>query len=359
MVKSPNNVPYRKYQIMKTDKNIVFKASARDFEKIPESPIAYWVSHNFRKLFNAITVADISSPRRTLQPGNVPRFTRFWYEVSRLRIALPLNHQCSRKWFPMSSGGEQRKWYGNLEVVVNWENNGAEIKAFEKSIIPSEDKYFQEAIGWSRISTGDIMMRYYPKNLLHGDATGCIFDTGEKTYFLLAFFNSPISTELLKIINPTITFTRGSIASVPIQQISLQGKEISLITSRCILLSRADWNQYETSWDFERSPLLAASQPHVALSEVFDKVRRDWIEATSELHRLEEENNRIFIEAYGLQDELTPEVPWNEITLTCNPWYRYGVTPPNPACKEFPVDDALEARMKADTMKEFLSYAVG
>ena len=369
-----------------------FRVSAEDFKKIPGSPIAYWVSRNVAELFVFPKIEDVSFPRRTLQPGDMPRFTRFWFEISIVKSSFPISNKNSAKWIAMSSGGEMRKWYGNLDSVVNWENNGQEIKTSGKAIIPSEDKYFQEAIGWSRISSGKIMMRYYPKKLLHTDATGCIFFKEMNLYAICAYYNSPIATSLLTIINPTITFTRGAIASAPISQ-AINYQENAELSKRAINLAKSDWDSYETSWDFQTNPLLTvgnglnASGNQYDLSAIYIALRRDWQRQTEEMRRLEIENNRIFIDAYGLQDELSPEVPWNEITLTCNPWYRYGKNIENfdGVCNDFvlakkerieilpvnnnesyerpadafPFAKETEERLLEDTIKEYISYAVG
>ena len=378
---------------MTTDKTKrFFRVSAEDFKKIPGSPIAYWVSSNFANLFLFEKTEDISLPRRMLQPGDMPRFTRLWFEVSHCLSTIPFSQErCIKsRWFAMSSGGEFRKWYGNLEWVVNWENNGWAIKTSGKAIIPSEDKYFQEAIGWSRISSGKIMMRYYPEGLLHGDATGCIFYLNLDLLAICAYFNTKVATKLLTIINPTITFTRGAIAAVPLS-IKLNYSENIAISKQCIIISKSDWDSYETSWDFQENPLWKERKKGhwvsvVPICQYYQDLRRHWAEQTEEMQTLENRNNNIFIQAYGLQDELSAEVPWDEITLTCNPWYRYGKRPQPESSQEtlyqsfeclpdgvklnqpvssqsgycgFPYSQALEERLLADTMKEFISYAVG
>ena len=362
-----------------------FRVGAEDFKKIPGSPIAYWITPAFRELFRHQNIEQISAPRRTLQPGDMPRFTRFWFEISLSKFSK--SNVRDKKWYAMSSGGEQRKWYGNLEAVVNWERNGAEIKASGKAIIPSEEKYFQESLGWSRISTGKIMMRYYPAGLLHGDATGCIFDSLVSPYILLSYFNTPIATGLLTVINPTITFTRGAIASVPMNSQVLDSR-IEPLATKCVQNAKADWDSYETSWDFRENPLIRLKNEDSTIKPIWDyysSLRLGWKIQCEAMRQLEVENNKIFIEAYGLREELSPNVPWNEITLTCNPWYRYGQSPSdfaniensfyissdgksgttsttkNGECPQenFPFVEELENRLLQDTIKEFISYAVG
>ena len=165
----------------------------------------------------------------------------------------------------------------------------------------------------------------------------------------LAFLTTKQCFELLKILNPTLHFKNYNIAALPVV-IPFDKRTVRDISWKCVDIARADWNSYEISWDFTALPLLQPAHLQPTLKEIYTNLRAHWLNTTLEMQRLEEENNRIFIEAYGLQDELTPEVPLNEITLTCNPHYRYGNNRS---------DEELEALLKADTLKEFISYAVG
>lgn len=197
-----------------------------------------------------------------------------------------------------------------------------------------------------------------------------VFPTHEQVNFLISYLNTEIVVKTLSFLNPTIAFQVGDIANIPIFPL----ENCNFIGMQCISISRTDWDSYETSWDFQTNPLLTAGNRlnsggnQFDLSAIYIALRRDWQRQTEEMRRLEIENNRIFIDAYGLQDELSPEVPWNEITLTCNPWYRYGKSPEAISVNseqwtvdsgEMPKDSLLEARLLEDTIKEFISYAVG
>jgi type II restriction/modification system DNA methylase subunit YeeA len=192
-------------------------------------------------------------------------------------------------------------------------------------------------------------MRLFPKGYLFDVAGCCVFFEDEsKLTPTLAFTNSKVANHLLKTISPTVNFEAGHIASLPLQIID--SSELRLGVQELTNVAKSDWDAYETSWDFTTLPLLQPDHRAETLEATYTTLRTHWQGMTDEMQRLEEENNRIFIDAYGLQDELTPGVPLNEITLTCNPAYRYGIKNDTAA---------NEARLRADTMAEFLSYAVG
>lgn len=257
---------------------------------------------------------------------------------------------------PYNKGGDFRKWYGNSEHVVNWEYGGREVReyaaskhgSFTKRIVNMSD-YFKPSISWSKISSSNIAMRYYPSGYVF-DVAGCsIFsDQQNNLFYLLGLTNTFLIRHFLSGISPTLNFEVGQIAQLPV----LKRRDPSISDLILILINKAqdDWNSYEFSWDFAKPPLLLSIFRHLSLANTYNTLRTHWHEMTLEMQRLEEENNRLFIEAYGLQDELNPDVPLSEITLTCNPYYRYG------AKKS---EAELETLLLADTMREFISYAVG
>ncbi len=339
-----------------------YTASTEIFESIDGKPIAYWLSDRFQEVFRSSSrIADYSAPCAGLQTSDNNRFLRLWYEVGTEKI----KHGCSSraeasqstaKWFPCTKGGGFRRWYGLNEYLVNWENDGEELFEFAKSlygsptrIIKNATRYFESGLTWSSIAP-KFSIRYCP--------TGYIFETKGSMCFphnfndkypLLALLNSKIVEEALRIFSPTLDFHEGPLGRVP--AVFEEYREVaSAISERAVGLSRMDWDAFEISWDFSRLPLLTPGYHQLTLKATYQKLRARWREMTLEMQRLEEENNRIFIEAYGLQDELTPEVSPHEITLTCNPHYRYG---------NDKSEDELEALLLADTMRELVSYAVG
>lgn len=257
--------------------------------------------------------------------------------------------ESNAKWFMFNNGGDFKKWYGNLDLVVNWAGNGSEIKAFDGSIIPSEDLYFQSAVSWPRLTSGEIAFKLHPEGVIPGDLSPCYYS--ERTLTELGYLNSKCLNYFLKAINPTVTSPVGDVAKVPTPRLEEDLEAtIRARVDRLIEVHKADWNSYEASWDFIGLPLLRPDYRQPTLKASYQNLRAHWREMTLEMQRLEEENNRIFIDAYGLQNELKSKVPLNEITLTCNPHYRYG---------NDKSEGELEALLLADTMRELVSYAVG
>jgi len=327
-----------------------YRVSADDFQKIPGSPIAYWVSQKIFNIFQySLPLKTFSKGSTGLQTSNSDKFLRFWQEVDKSLIHT--------KWIPFAKGGGYRKWYGNVDHLVNWDNNGKDIKNYvvEKYpylkgnyglVVKNENTYFLKGILTSRVTTGKLGFRIKSSNEIYSDACTAIFPND------LAIFLSLLSSKLLRIIeklNPTINFQAGDIEKFPIMSHVFEIPITDTVNS-CLRISQLDWDAYEDSRDFTSLPLLDASYRGDTLATTYENLRAHWNEMTLEMQRLEEENNRIFIEAYGLEDELTPDVPLNEITLTCNPHYRYSGEKS---------DAELEELLLADTIRELISYAVG
>ena len=328
-----------------------YTASAVDFNKIPGSPIAYWVSKQLLKAFELSTIGQEFLVKSGLTSGDKPRFVRHWDECKIKDInfqAINGEDNCL-KWFPHNDGGPLRKWYGNRNSVINWEFEGEEIKNLKNSTVRSPQHYFKSGVTWTDISTTFFAARYLPEGSVFENTGSLVVSKGNEAYQVLGFLCSSVAKTIMDILNPTLHYGVGEVSRLPIGNLASLEK-INLIAKKCIKLARSDWNSYQNSWDFTNLPLL---QPHFrqpTLKEIYTQLRAHWWEMTLEMQRLEEENNRIFIDAYGLQDELIPEVPFNEITLTCNPRYRYGGTKS---------EEDQESLLLADTMKEFISYAVG
>lgn len=339
-----------------------FRASAADFRKIPGEPIVYWVSNAFLKIFETNeTLGRKTKARQGLATGDNSIFARLWHEVSETSFCTGAKScietkKIKEKWFPYNKGGEFRRWYGNIQWLVNWSNDGEEIRNFkdEKGKLRSRpqntDCYFQEGITWSDVTSGHLSVRALPP--------GCVYDisghsafpqAGVERYSVLAYLNTKFSKLTAKMLNPTLHFQIGDYQSFPYPEKFIRS-DVEKISKECVFISKSDWDSFETSWDFSSLPLLHADYRQPTLKASYQKLRAHWREMTLEMQRMEEENNRTFIDAYGLQDELTPEVPLNEITLTCNPHYRYGGDK---------TEEELEALLLADTMRELVSYAVG
>lgn len=242
-----------------------YAAQQDNFSKIPGAPVAYWVSEKFIEIFERGTpIDDISITRQGIIPGNIDAFVRLWHEVSINRIGF--NHTNSYeiirlgyKWFPYNKGGAYRRWSGNIEHIINMENDGYAIKNAglnNNYRLREPSLYFKEAITWSKISSGTFSARYMPVGCLFDIAGCCIFDLQEKTNYTLSLLNSSIITEVLKIISPTLNYEVDHIKKLPVIYNDTLFHEISYMTNDCIDKSKKDWDSFETSWDFKKHPMI-------------------------------------------------------------------------------------------------------
>ena len=324
----------------------LYRASAVDFKKIPGSPIAYWVSHKIAGTFDEPGLAEVIITEGQNKTANNDKYVRTIWEASRDSTGR------DKKWLLYSKGGDYRKWYGNLEHLVDWsESARAHYRKSASCRIIDEKFWFKEGITWTDITSSGTGFRYLPSNTTF-DMSGptAFFKKNDEIYVYLCLLNSVYVKNLLPILNPTLHAQLRDIKAIPRLLKATSDSKCRETSKNCISISKKDWDAYETSWDFASLPLMNPDYRQPTLKATYQKLRAHWREMTLEMQRLEEENNRFFIEAYGLQDELTPEVPLNEITLTCNPHYRYG---------DDKSEDELEVLLLADTMRELVSYAVG
>jgi hypothetical protein len=358
--------------------------------------VAYWTSDHLRSVFdNAVLLEEIASPRQGCATSDNGRFLRHWHEVhcKDLGLRIPSREEAIQtgiRWFPYNKGGAFRKWSGNADHVVNWHDDGAEIKAAVAAkypylngnvdyVVKNRDFYFLESVSWSKVTSGGFALRHFEPGFVF-DVSGCsIFpDRHEHLYLLLGSMNSPVMGGALNSLSPTLNFEVGQVASFPIAESLKTRKDFIPTVKRLISLARADWNAYERSWDFQSLPLLRGqglgargeegNSSLILHPSTLEQSYKTWIEKNSdtitEMKRLEEENNRLFIDAYSLQDELTPDVPIAQITLTVNPAYRYGqkgARDEGLGEREDALGIAAELweRFRQDTMKELVSYAIG
>lgn len=313
--------------------------SQQDFEKIPGCPIGYWVSKNMIIAFQN-SLAYVAITREGLSPADVDRFLRLWHEIDTNRI--------NKKWFPYQKGGTIRKWAGNSDYVVNWENDGYEIKNNKdpktgriRSHNYNGEYSFKEGFTWNAISSGNPCFRYVPKGYLF-DSAGSMGFVNHNLLYIIGNLNSTVSRYALSLISPTIKFMPGHILRTPYKHKS--NNVIEAFVQQNISISKQDWDAHETSWDFETNPLLAVDTDtyidnihhvierhekktgeHICIDPAAPKLdslewrmeqyKQKWEHLFMQLHENEEELNRQFIDIYGLQDELTPDVPLDEITI--------------------------------------------
>jgi type II restriction/modification system DNA methylase subunit YeeA len=305
-----------------------YEAKKENFFKIPGMPIAYWISNHVINCFIKGKPLDkIAEPKVGLQTGNNDIFLRLWHEVAINRIGFGyLNSEKAAesklKWFPYNKGGEYRKWYGNNEYIVNWENDGIEIKNFKdksgklKSRPQNTPFYFKRSITWSFVSSSYFGVRYSDQGFIFDVSGSSVFPPEKYHLFLTGLLCAKISTMLINVLNPTISFQVGNVASLPVILPDVNTKvKIDSLVKENISISRTDWDSFETSWDFKKPPLLV----HKGNSKTIEGAFNNWAtfaeKQFNQLKANEEELNRIFIEIYGLQDELTPEVDDEDITI--------------------------------------------
>lgn len=323
-----------------------------NFEKIPGSPIGYWVPTNIHEVFTSnLALSDVVKPLTGLQTSDNARFLRFWHEVSLKRIGFGYENAASaarsqKKWFYYNKGGATRKWYGNHDLLINWNCDGEEIKSIKGPVVRNPNYYFKKSISWSLTSSIGCAFRYNPDAAIFDVNGMSLFPNNERDfYYLLGSLNTSFYSYIAKLLNPTLALQCGDVSKFPYQaNLKEEFKQnISGLAEINFSIAKLDWDAHETSWDFKCNPLLERMNDcgqnvadldmldeedraeilasiHVPtdahlLSDVLEAYKHHWEKKFKQLHRNEEELNRQFIEIYGLQDELTPDVPLDEVTI--------------------------------------------
>jgi len=344
----------------------------RGFEEIPGYTIGYWATEKLLSAFAEDKVSDYFDVKAGLQTGDNNRFVRFWTEPSYIKIEFGHKSESTifpRKWVSYSKGGGVRKWYGNNELVVNWGNNAHEMRETGMAIFRNESYYFKNGITWSGMSSSFTSFRLIPEGFVFDSNKGpMIFEReiGTSLLYALSLLNSIISSTVTKVINPTVSTQIGDVVRIP--YIIGNSNAIEDLGGKCVAISKQDWDAHETSWDFAQNELLsiddntfldiiddyadfyglcidpAAPQPE-SLEWRYDMYKTKWNTKFMRLHQNEEELNRQFISIYDLEDELTPDVPLDEITIL-----QQG---------EVSIEND-EVTFHADVvMKQLISYAIG
>ena len=301
-----------------------YTASADNFSKIPGSPVAYWVSEAMVMAFEeGKTVASTYETKLGMSTNDNGRFLREWFEVERNNICLTHKNGDSsyftEKWFPYSKGGSYRKWFGNVTNVINWADDGSEVKALASKLYGSFSRtckntqyFFKPAVTWNLITSGEPSFRFLKEGCVLGDA-GPVCFCGDGEYYALGLFNSVVTKAILPIINPTLNCSTGVVNCIPVKKgTPTQSDCINGLVKRNIELSIADWDSFETSWDFKRHPLILTTK---TISDAYEQWKAKANAMFDKLKANEEELNRIFIDIYGLQDELKPEEEDKDVTV--------------------------------------------
>ena len=301
-------------------------SSLKEFRTIDGMPVAYWIGGNLLNAFvNGNALKNLGDTRQGMATSDNNRFLRNWFEVCYDRIGFGAQNSevaknMNKKWYPYNKGGDYRKWYGNMEYVINYENDGYEVKEYATSLyktpsrtIKSMSEYFKPCISWSKISAGSIAFRYYPKGFIFDVAGCCIFYKNfEDMYYDFGIVNSNVAKVMLEVISPTLNYEAGHVASLPIIKNNKYVEEINSIVKANIELAREDWNDFEISWDFARHPLISSGK---SVAEGYELWESRCKQRRSKLIEYETRLNTLFIDIYGVRDEVANIVNEDEITL--------------------------------------------
>lgn len=351
--------------------------SQTSFQSIPGRPMGYWANPNLIECFNNIQLNEIASPRKGNSTSDNERFLRFWSEVSEDKIAMEYKSvreamNDNKRWIPYNKGGGNRKWYGYSESLVDWENDAEEIRKIPTSVVTNEQYYMQPGLTWSTVSTKAFGVRFFNSGYIFDNGGCCIFDLGDRRNYIAGLLNSCVLSKLVSVISPTLNYQSGDIAKMPI--IFSDEEVIGQLTKESYNISKSDWDAHETSWNFKKPEIMAVdtatymdniqyqvdkhfkergeqicidpAAPELdSLEWRYNQYQSKWERLFLQLHANEEELNRRFIEIYGLQNELTPDVPLNEVTIL-----QKG---------ELTIDDGEMVWHPDVVMKQFISYLVG
>lgn len=336
-----------------------------NFLNIPGYPIGYWVSEKILKHFGGRSVDDYGSTNNGFTTGDNNQFLRLWNEVSLKKCSFTSKSisdsiQSCKKWFAYNKGGAFRKWYGNNEYLINWEDNGEAVKSFGHLVGRSMNYQFKPSISWSKITAGAPSFKFKPEGTMFDVAGLSLFPYEKDDYnYLLGLCNSIFSRKCLEFLSPTLNFETGHISSIPV--IKKEEQFINSLVHNNVSISKQDWDAHETSWDFEENELIALQKESLGtittgfgdttvmkysdLELLYMEYEVKWRDKFMQLHANEEELNRQFIEIYGLQDELIPDVPLDEITIL-----QQG---------EIKIENGEVVFQRDEVMRQFVSYLVG
>jgi hypothetical protein len=317
---------------------------------LPKSILAYWIS---KKLYDHLINYNDDGYIKSctgLQTGNNKLFVKKWYELSKYDINILNKVETKTKWIALNYGGERRKWYGNFDSVLYWKDNGKTIKAHKSSTIRNESYYYKEGITWTTITSKGYSARYLPEDFIFDQSGDSLFT--ENINHVLGIFNSKVSDLVIDVIAPTLNIRAGNIKFYPVIKSENHYKEVDLN----IEISKKDWDSRENSWDFKQSPLVNESNNLKQAYQIWqDSITQDFFQ----LHANEEELNRIFIDIYGLQDELTPEVKLKDITILQEEINGKDLEALESAFRDKGKDAVSLPINKTEVLSQFMSYAIG
>jgi type II restriction/modification system DNA methylase subunit YeeA len=333
-----------------------YEANPESFKKIPSSPIAYWVTSKFLKLFEGNLLGNYLELKAGMSTGDNVLFQRYWFELPSTRTCFPSeDYDKNKKWFPCNSGGKYRKWYGNNLTVVNWENDGEDIRNFRdsngkvRSAVRNPTYYFKGGITWTKLSSSRFAARWMDEGYAFDDTgrSGFLRDgVTLSNEFLLASMINNLAHDTLTILTPSMSFTSKELESIPV--ITKAEKSTVELIQRIIKIHRDDWDSFELSWNFEINPIVTLSETGMIRSSYRELIYL-WESLTKEAHELEKEINCHIINESGLEKSISSDVPIEQITVNMNPAFRY---------KKDIITPELKKRFLSDSQKELLSYSV-
>ncbi|GAA4714721.1 Methyltransferase domain-containing protein [Promicromonospora umidemergens] len=335
-----------------------FVASASSFAQIPGSPIAYWLPQDLRATFSAFgSLAEHARAAIGMITGRNATYVRQWWEVAASETCTAARDReagaaSGRKWFPYAKGGDFRRWAGNLETLVDWQNDGARLQT---TLTPDGarvwahnfnlDRIFRPGIGWTVVTTGPASFRVIPRGALFDAAAGIL--QSDDDLLTIGVLNSTTAQSLLSAINPTLNLHPGYLGALPVSE-KLDRNAVRGIAIDAIRRAESDWNDFETSWDFTRYRLVGDT--NCSLAKRLEECSASWRDDSLEQQRLEAMSNRLVAEAYGVEGEVEVDVPLHRVSLTRNVAFRYGA---GKTVEEY------SARERTDAMKDLVSYAIG
>lgn len=367
-----------KERLFSNDTTIIYKAIYQAmFYKIPDSRLGgYWASDKLIEVFKNPYLSTYSSPRKGNSTSNNARFLRLWYEIDFNKMGLNYSSvnaflNDNKRWLPYNKGGGIRKWYGYNENLIDWKDNAEEIRKIKTSVITNEKYYMKPGLTWSTIASGAFGVRYFQEGFIFDNGGCCIFDLENQRDYIAGLLNSLVLKRIMSIFTESLNYQSGEVSQMPI--ILDDNNLISSLSLSCLSISRKDWDSHETSWDFENNELLVMrnmmistdsdyskgeeqedgsivySEEYIGsknlLNDCYEAYKTRWYSMYRKLHANEEELNRQFIEIYGLEDELTPDVPLEDITILQQGEVKI-------------VNDELVFQAD-EVIKQFISYAVG
>ena len=313
-----------------------FSTKQKNFYDIPGTPFAYWLSDTMFDIFkDSKTLSDVAKPRQGLATSDNDRFLKLWHEVDFSKIGFGItsiddDRKFEYKWFPCTKGGSFRRWYGNNDYIVNWENDGEEIKAYAAKLYRNYTRtiknipfYFRKGLTWSPISSGLFSLRYVPEGFVFETKGAMCYVDDKYLYSVLALYNTKVMQQFLAVVSPTLDYHEGPLGRTPI--LLEDNSEIDEITKNCITISKNEWDSFENSWDYKGHPLIELrtetecvrvhEQQNYHIKDVYWVWSQLCDKRFQKLKDNEEKLNRHFIDVYNLQNELTPEIEENDVSV--------------------------------------------